>query len=114
MLFLFLFLQPGGIADGRGMAAGFMLGAEGVQIGTRFLVATECTVHENYKAKILKANDLATVITGQITGHPVRVIKNKLANAFLAAEKRRRFKRKIRIWQDLTSLVLVHYRSLLS
>ena len=49
------------------MAAGFMLGAEGVQIGTRFLVATECTVHENYKAKILKANDLATVITGQIT-----------------------------------------------
>ena len=51
------------------------------------IVATECTVHENYKAKILKANDLATVITGQITGHPVRVIKNKLANAFLAAEK---------------------------
>ena len=80
-------LAAGGIADGRGMAAGFMLGAEGVQIGTRFLVATECTVHENYKAKILKANDLATVITGQITGHPVRVIKNKLANAFLAAEK---------------------------
>ena len=114
-------LAAGGIADGRGMAAGFMLGAEGVQIGTRFLVATECTVHENYKAKILKANDLATVITGQITGHPVRVIKNKLANAFLAAEKEERnwreyhnYQRKIQIWQDLTSLVLVHYRSLLS
>ena len=80
-------LAAGGIADGRGMAAGFMLGAEGVQIGTRFLVANECTVHENYKAKIIKANDIATVITGNITGHPVRVIKNKLANAFLKAEK---------------------------
>lgn len=54
-------LAAGGIADGRGMAAGFMLGAEGVQIGTRFLVATECTVHENYKAKILKANDLSLI-----------------------------------------------------
>ncbi|MBQ7266121.1 MAG: enoyl-[Firmicutes bacterium] len=80
-------LAAGGIADGRGMAAGFMLGAEGVQIGTRFLVANECTVHENYKNKILKANDLSTVITGNITGHPVRVIKNKLTNAFLQAEK---------------------------
>ncbi len=80
-------LAAGGIADGRGMAAGFMLGAEGVQIGTRFLVANECTVHENYKAKILKANDLSTVITGNITGHPVRVIKNKLSNSFLKAEK---------------------------
>ena len=80
-------LAAGGIADGRGMAAGFMLGAEGVQIGTRFLVANECTVHQNYKEKILKANDLATVITGNITGHPVRILKNQLANAFLAAEK---------------------------
>jgi enoyl-[acyl-carrier protein] reductase II len=80
-------LAAGGIADGRGMAAAFMLGAEAVQIGTRFLVADECTVHENYKNKIIKANDLSTVITGQITGHPVRVIKNKLANAFLQAEK---------------------------
>jgi enoyl-[acyl-carrier protein] reductase II len=80
-------LAAGGIADGRGMAAGFMLGAEAVQIGTRFLVADECTVHENYKNKIIKANDLSTVVTGQITGHPVRVIKNKLANAFLQAEK---------------------------
>lgn len=80
-------LAAGGIADGRGMAAGFMLGAEGVQIGTRFLVANECTVHQNYKNKILKAKDLDTVITGNITGHPVRVIKNQLANSFLAAEK---------------------------
>ncbi len=80
-------LAAGGIADGRGMAAGFMLGAEGVQIGTRFLVANECTVHQNYKNKILKAKDLDTVVTGNITGHPVRVIKNQLANSFLAAEK---------------------------
>ncbi len=80
-------LAAGGIADGRGMAAGFMLGAEGVQIGTRFLVAHECTVHQNYKNKILKANDIATVITGNITGHPVRVLKNKLTTAFTKAEK---------------------------
>ena len=80
-------IAAGGIADGRGMAASFMLGAEAVQIGTRFLVANECTVHKNYKEKILKAKDIDTVITGQITGHPVRVLKNKLANAFLAAEK---------------------------
>lgn len=80
-------LAAGGIADGRGMAAGFMLGAEGVQIGTRFLVANECTVHQNYKNKILKAKDLDTVVTGNITGHPVRVLKNQLANSFLAAEK---------------------------
>lgn len=80
-------IAAGGIGDGRGMAAGFMLGAEGVQIGTRFLVAEECTVHRNYKDKILKAKDIDTVITGQITGHPVRVLKNKLANQFLAAEK---------------------------
>lgn len=80
-------VAAGGIADGRGMAAGFMLGAEGIQIGTRFLVATECTVHENYKNRILKANDIATVITGNITGHPVRVIKNKLSNAYLKLEK---------------------------
>lgn len=80
-------LAAGGIADSRGMAAGFMLGAEGVQIGTRFLVANECTVHQNYKNKILKAKDLDTVTTGQITGHPVRVIKNKLAKQFIDAEK---------------------------
>ena len=80
-------LAAGGIADERGMAAAFMLGADGVQIGTRFLVANECTVHQNYKEKILKAKDIDTTITGQITGHPVRVIKNKLTRAFDAAEK---------------------------
>ncbi len=80
-------LAAGGIADERGMAAAFMLGADGVQIGTRFLVAKECTVHRNYKERILKAKDIDTTITGQITGHPVRVIKNKLTRAFDAAEK---------------------------
>ena len=80
-------LAAGGIADGRGMAAGFMLGAEGVQIGTRFLVAQECTVHQNYKNKILKAKDIDTVITGQITGHPVRGLKNKLTREYELVEK---------------------------
>lgn len=80
-------LAAGGIADERGMAAAFMLGADGVQIGTRFLVANECTVHRNYKDKILNAKDIDTTITGQITGHPVRVLKNKLTRAFDAAEK---------------------------
>ena len=80
-------IAAGGIADGRGMAAGFMLGAKAVQIGTRFLVANECTVHENYKKKVLKAKDMDTVTTGQITGHPVRVLKNKLARHFAVVEK---------------------------
>ncbi|MBR6401718.1 MAG: enoyl-[Firmicutes bacterium] len=80
-------IAAGGIADGRGMAAGFMLGAKAVQIGTRFLVANECTVHENYKKKVLKAKDMDTVTTGQITGHPVRVLKNKLARQFAVVEK---------------------------
>ena len=80
-------IAAGGIADGRGMAAGFMLGAKAVQIGTRFLVANECTVHENYKQKVLKAKDMDTVTTGQITGHPVRVLKNKLARQFDKLEK---------------------------
>jgi len=77
----------GGIADGRGVAAAFALGASGIQIGTRFLVAKECTVHENYKKRILKANDTDTAVTGRKTGHPVRVIKNKLVNQFKELEK---------------------------
>lgn len=77
----------GGIADGRGVAAAFALGASGIQIGTRFLVAKECNVHENYKKRILKANDTDTAVTGRKTGHPVRVIKNKLVNQFKELEK---------------------------
>ncbi|MBD7910538.1 enoyl-[acyl-carrier-protein] reductase FabK [Clostridium cibarium] len=79
-------LAAGGIGDGRGMAASFMLGAEGVQIGTRFLVANECTVHENYKAKVIKAKDIDTDVTGKSTGHPVRVIKNKMSKQYLKLE----------------------------
>ena len=81
-------IAAGGIADGRGLAAAFMLGAEGVQIGTRFLVASECTVADNYKKAIIKAHDTSTVATGRSTGHPVRVIKNKLARKILEMEKR--------------------------
>ncbi len=80
-------IAAGGIADSRGVDAAFMLGAQGVQVGTRFLVAYECTVHQNYKNKILKAKDIDTVITGNITGHPIRVLKNKLTKAYLAIEK---------------------------
>jgi len=81
-------IAAGGIADGRGIAAAYMLGASGVQIGTRFLVAKECNVHPNYKAKIIKAKDIDTTTTGNSTGHPVRVIKNKMARAYEALEKK--------------------------
>ncbi len=80
-------LAAGGIGDGRGIVAGFALGAEGVQIGTRFLVAKECTVHQNYKNKVLKAKDIDTEVTGRSTGHPVRVLRNKLARVFNKLEK---------------------------
>ncbi|MGN0145079.1 MAG: enoyl-[acyl-carrier-protein] reductase FabK [Clostridium sp.] len=80
-------IAAGGIGDGRGVAASFMLGAEGVQVGTRFLVAKECTVHQNYKDKVLKAKDIDTEVTGRSTGHPVRVLRNKLARTFIKMEK---------------------------
>jgi enoyl-[acyl-carrier protein] reductase II len=72
-------VAAGGIADGRGVAAAFALGAEGVQVGTRFMCATECTIHPAVKDVVLKAKDRDTVVTGYSTGHPVRVIKNKLS-----------------------------------
>jgi enoyl-[acyl-carrier protein] reductase II len=71
-------IAAGGIADGRGVAAAFALGAEGVQVGTRFMCAEECTIHPEVKQRILKARDRDTVVTGYSTGHPVRVLKNKL------------------------------------
>ncbi len=79
-------IAAGGIGDGRGVAASFMLGAQGVQLGTRFLVAHECVVHENYKKKVIKANDIATMTTGKRLGHPVRSIKNQFAKDYLKAE----------------------------
>ena len=75
-------IAAGGIADGRGMAAAFMLGAEGVQMGTRFLVAKECNVHQTYKEKVLKANDSATTVNGRKVGHPARALKNPFTRAF--------------------------------
>ena len=75
-------IAAGGIADGRGIAAAFMLGAEGVQLGTRFLVAKECNVHAVYKEKVLKANDSATSVNGRRVGHPARALKNPFTRAF--------------------------------
>ena len=79
-------IAAGGIGDGRGVAAAFMLGACGVQLGTRFLVAEECSVHRNYKEKILKANDISTVATGKRLGHPVRSLKTPFSRDYLKAE----------------------------
>lgn len=80
-------IAAGGIADGRGMAACFMLGAEGVQMGTRFLVATESIVHENYKEKVLRAKDIDSEVTGRSTGHPIRQLRNQMSREYLRLEK---------------------------
>ena len=80
-------IAAGGIADGRGMAAAFMLGAEAVQLGTRFLVAKECIVHENYKELVLKAKDIDSVVTSRTTGHPVRTLRNAMTREYLKMEK---------------------------
>lgn len=79
-------VAAGGIADGRGMAAAFMLGACGVQMGTRFLVAEECNVHENYKKRILKAKDIDTIVTGRRQGDATRSLKNRFSRDFAKAE----------------------------
>ena len=79
-------IAAGGIADGRGFAAALMLGACGVQMGTRFLSACECSIHPIYKEKILKANDLCTMVTGKRLGHPVRSLRTQFARDYLAAE----------------------------
>ncbi len=79
-------IAAGGIADGRGVAAAFMLGAQGVQMGTRFLSAYECTIHPAYKEKILRANDLCTMVTGKRLGHPVRSLRTQFAREYSKAE----------------------------
>ena len=79
-------IAAGGIADGRGMAAAFMLGACGVQMGTRFLSAEECSIHPSYKEKILKATDLCTMVTGKRLGHPVRSLRTQFARDYSKAE----------------------------
>lgn len=80
-------IAAGGVADGRGFAAAMMLGAEAVQMGTRFLVAKECTVHDNYKQKVIAAKDIDSAVTGMSNGHPVRQIRNKLTREYLQLEK---------------------------
>lgn len=80
-------IAAGGIAGGKQFLAALSLGASGIQVGTRFLTANECTIHENYKNAILKAKDRSTVSTGNYTGHPVRVIENKFAKLILEMEK---------------------------
>ena len=80
-------IAAGGIADGRGMAAAFMLGAEGVQMGTRFVAARESIVHENYKQKIIRAKDIDSTITGASTGHPVRCLRNQMTREYQEMEK---------------------------
>lgn len=80
-------IAAGGIGDGRGMAAAFMLGAEAVQMGTRFVTAKECTVHENYKQKIIKAKDIDSEVTGTANGHPIRVLRNQMTKEYLKLEK---------------------------
>lgn len=79
-------IAAGGIADGRGVAASFMLGACGVQVGTRFLVAKECGVHQNYKDKVLKAKDIDTIATGRRLGHPVRSLKTRFSREYMKKE----------------------------
>lgn len=80
-------IAAGGIGDGRGVAAAFMLGASAVQMGTRFVVAKECIVHDNYKEQIIKAKDIDSAVTGMSTGHPVRCIRNKMSKEYLRLEK---------------------------
>ncbi len=79
-------IAAGGICDGRGAAAAFMLGAEAVQVGTRFLSASECNVHQAYKEKILKATDISTIVTGKTLGHPVRSLKTPFSKTFARME----------------------------
>lgn len=79
-------VAAGGIADGRGMAAAFMLGAAGVQMGTHFVVTKECIAHQNYKNCVLKAKDIDTKVTGRTTGHPVRCLRNNMTKEYLAKE----------------------------
>ncbi len=80
-------IAAGGVADGRGIAASFMLGAKAVQMGTHFIVTAESQVHENYKDKVIKARDIDTKVTGRTTGHPVRALRNQMTKEYLKKEQ---------------------------
>lgn len=79
-------IAAGGIGDGRGIAAAFMLGAEAVQMGTRFLVAKECVIHQNYKDRVLKAKDIDSTVTGRSHGHPIRCLRNQMTREYIKLE----------------------------
>ena len=79
-------IAAGGIGDGRGIAAAFMLGAEAVQIGTRFVVSREAVVHENYKQRIIKAKDIDSAVTGRSHGHPIRCLRNEMTREYVKME----------------------------
>jgi len=79
-------IAAGGVADGRGIAAAFMLGARGIQMGTHFVVTNESQVHENYKKCIIKAKDIDSRVTGRTTGHPVRALRNQMTKEYLKLE----------------------------
>ena len=79
-------IAAGGIADGRGFAAAMMLGAEAVQMGTRFCVSDECVIHDKYKERILKAKDIDSEVTGRSHGHPVRCLRNKMTREYVKLE----------------------------
>ncbi len=81
-------IAAGGIADGRGIAAAFMLGAKGVQMGTCFVVTDEAQVHDNYKQRIIKAKDIDTRVTGRSTGHPIRTLRNEMTKKYLELEEK--------------------------
>lgn len=80
-------IAAGGIGDGRGVAAAFILGAEAVQIGTRFVVSDECIVHDNYKERIIKAKDIDSTVTGRSHGHPVRTLRNQMTREYVKLEQ---------------------------
>jgi len=82
-------ITAGGVADKRGVKAAFALGAEGVQVGTRFICCNECSIHANYKQAVLNARDRSTAVTGQSLGHPVRCLRNKLTDEFERLEAER-------------------------
>lgn len=81
-------IAAGGIADGRGIAAAFMLGAKGVQMGTHFVVTEESQVHDNYKERIIKARDIDSRVTGRTTGHPVRALRNEMTKQYIELENK--------------------------
>lgn len=96
-------IAAGGIGDGRGIAAAFMLGAKGVQMGTRFVVTKECQVHPAYKERIIRAKDIDTRVTGRSTGHPIRALRNDMTKAYLQRNRREPLQKSWSFWHPVHS-----------